>query len=187
MRKVIAAFNMTLDGYCDHTTGNPDGAMHDHYTELINNSGVLLYGRTTYLLMEDHWPNLVKNPSGEKAMDEFAVAIDAVPKIVFSRTLKTLNWESASLATRSPEEEVIALRQQKGKDILVGSRSLIIELINKNLVDEFQLCIQPIVGVKGLSLFDKISDRIDMELIRTKSFPGMKTVCLYLNPKNNRK
>jgi len=114
MRKVIAAINMTLDGFCDHTAGIPDEEIHQHYTELLNEGDTILYGRITYQLME-YWQPLVKNPSGEKTMDNFAMAIDKIPKIVFSHTLKNVEWESAKLANRAIEEEVLELRQQSGR------------------------------------------------------------------------
>src|SRR5580765_2516133 len=124
MRKLIAAFNMTLDGFCDHTAALPDEEIHQHYTELLGQGDAILYGRTTYQLME-YWRTLLENPSDEKSMNDFAIAIDKIPKIVFSHTLKTVEWESAKLANRDIEEEVLELKQQSGKDILVGSRSLI--------------------------------------------------------------
>src|SRR6478735_3427360 len=155
MRRVVAAINMTLDGFCDHTSGVPDEEIHQHYTDLINNGGVILYGRITYQLMQ-FWPTLLKNPSGEKAMDDFAVAIDKIPKIVFSHTLKNadLGWDSATLSTQSIEEKVKELKQQSGKDILVGSRSVIIQLMKLNLIDEYQFCIHPLVAGGGLPLFE---------------------------------
>ena len=90
MRKVIAAINMTIDGFCDHTAGIPDEEIHQHYTELLGRGDVILYGRITYQLME-FWRTLLENPSEEKSMNDFAMAIDRIPKIVFSHTLKTLN------------------------------------------------------------------------------------------------
>src|SRR5688572_31916890 len=92
MRKVIAAFNTTIDGNCDHTAGIADEELHQHYADLLDNAGVILYGRTTYQLMQ-YWQTLLKNPSGEKASDDFAKAIDKIPKIVFSRNLKNTDWE----------------------------------------------------------------------------------------------
>ena len=178
MRKVIAAINMTLDGYCDHTSGIPDEELHQHYTNVLSGGGTLLYGRKTFQLMEDFWPLLVKNPSGEKAMDDFALAIDRIPKIVFSRTLKSVNWESARLATRSLEEEVDALRKQPGKEIYVGSPGLIAALTQMNLIDEYQLCIHPVIAGKGLILFKNISDQIILRLKDTKFF-GSGAIVLY--------
>ncbi|MBK8365467.1 MAG: dihydrofolate reductase family protein [Bacteroidetes bacterium] len=177
MRKVIAAINMTLDGICDHTAGIPDEDLHIHYAELLDNSGSILYGRTTYQLMQ-YWQTLLKNPSGQKSMDDFALAIDKIPKIVFSRTLKNTEWDSAKLVTKEIKKEVSELKQQPGKDILVGSRSLIIQLINFNLIDEFQICIYPMIEGKGLPLFDKVRDRTIFKLSKTKIF-GSGAIVLY--------
>ena len=67
MRKVIAAINMTLDGYCDHTAMIADDELHEHYSELLRNAGTLIYGRTTYQLMENYWPGVVKKSYGEQS------------------------------------------------------------------------------------------------------------------------
>jgi dihydrofolate reductase len=180
MRKVIAAINMTLDGICDHTVGIPDEDLHQHYAGLINNGGVILYGRTTYQLMQ-FWQTLLKKPSGQKSMDDFALAIDKIPKIVFSHTLKDTEWDSAKLATKEIEKVVSALKQESGKDILIGSRSLIIQLLNLNLIDEFQVCIYPMIEGKGLPLFDKIKDRTFFRLLKTKIFDSG-AIVLYYEP-----
>ncbi|MGN7885514.1 dihydrofolate reductase family protein [Dyadobacter endophyticus] len=169
MRKVIAAINMTLDGVCDHTSVNPDEEIHEHYRELLKSGDVALYGRITYQLME-YWKNVVENPTGDKAMDDFAIAIDRIPKVVFSRTLTNVDWESARVATRDLKEEVLALKEKPGHDILVGSRSLIIALINLGLLDEFQLMVHPVIAGHGLLLFDKINERTLLKLMKTKTF-----------------
>jgi len=178
MKKVIAAFNMTLDGVCDHTTGIVDDGLHQHYADLIDNSGVLLYGRITFELMQ-FWQTLLKNPSGTKSMDDFAISINKTPKIVFSNTLKETNWDTAKLADKVLNEKVLELKKLPEKDILVGSRSLIIQLLNSNLIDEFQICIHPIIEGKGLRLFDEIKDRIMLKLIKTKTLNSGATVFYY--------
>jgi dihydrofolate reductase len=182
VRKIIAAINMTLDGVCDHTAGIADEEIHQHYSELLSNAGAIIWGRITYQLMESHWPTVAKNPTGNKATDDFAAIIDNIPKIVFSHTLDGVNWRNASVAKRSVEEEVSELRQQPGKDILVGSRSLIITLMNLQLVDEFQINVQPILAGKGLSLFENISDRINLKLLKTKIFSATGSMLLYYEP-----
>lgn len=173
---------MTLDGFCDHTAGIPDEEIHQHYTELLGQGDVILYGRTTYQLME-FWRTLLENPSEEKSMNDFALAIDKIPKIVFSRTLNNVEWKSATVAKRDLNEEVLELRQQPGKDILVGSRSLIIQLMKLNLIDEFQLCIYPVVEGNGLPLFENIYDRTIFKLVKSKTFNGG-AVILYYEPRN---
>ncbi len=181
MRKVVAAINMTLDGFCDHTAGLPDEELHQHYTELLGQGDVILYGRITYQLME-FWRTLLENPSEEKSMNDFAMAIDKIPKIVFSHTLNNVEWESAAVAKRDLNEEVLELRQQSGKDIFVGSRSLIIQLMKLNLIDEYQLCIHPVIAGNGLPLFEDINDRTILKLVKSKTFSGG-AVILYYEPK----
>lgn len=180
MRKIIAALNMTLDGICDHTAGIPDEEIHQHYTALLEEGDAILYGKTTFQLME-FWRTFLENPSEEKSMNDFADAIDRIPKIVFSNTLENIDWKSATLAKRGLKEEVLELRQQPGNPVFVGSRSLIIQLIKLNLIDEFQLCIYPMVEGKGLPLFEDINERIIFKLIKTKTFNGG-AVILYYEP-----
>jgi dihydrofolate reductase len=180
MRKIIAAINMTIDGIFDHTAVSPDEEIHNYYTNLLDNADIILYGRTTYQLMQ-FWQTLLKNPSDEKSMNDFAIAIDKIPKIVFSHTLKDTDWDSAKLANKPIEEMVKELKQQPGRNILVGSRSLIIQLMNLNLIDEYQICVHPVVAGKGLSLFENINDRTIFKLIKTKTFKGG-AVMLYYEP-----
>lgn len=169
MRKLIAAINMTLDGFCDHTAIIPDEEIHEHYADLLSDADVILYGRITYQLME-YWQSVLKNPTGNKAIDGFAMTIDNIPKIVFSHTLNNVEWESAKLANQGLEEEVSELRQQPGKPVLVGSPSLIVSLMKLNLIDQYQLCVHPVIVGTGLPLFKGINDRINLKLLKTKTF-----------------
>lgn len=171
---------MTLDGVCDHTKGISDDEIHQHYAELLGSADAVLYGRITYQLME-FWKTILENPTGDKTMDDFAVAMDSIPKIVFSHTLHDVEWKSAALARGSLEEEVLALAQQEGRSILVGSRSLIIELLKLGLIDEFQLMIHPVIAGEGLALFENINDRTGLKLLKTKTFTGG-AVILYYEP-----
>lgn len=177
MRKLIAAINMTLDGYCDHTAMVPDEEIHDHYTELLRSADAILYGRNVYHLME-YWREILKNPTGEQSMDDFAVAMDQVPKIVFSHSLKKLDWDSARLAKRELKDEILALKKETGQDVFVGSPSLIVQSINLNLLDELQVCIHPVLLGKGLPLFKNISEKSGFILVNTKTF-GSGAVILY--------
>ncbi|NHI89688.1 MAG: dihydrofolate reductase [Candidatus Thorarchaeota archaeon] len=185
MRKLIAAINMTLDGFCDHTAGIPDEELHQHYTELLSQGDAILYGRITYQLME-FWRTLLENPSEEKSMNDFAIAIDKIPKIVFSRTLKNVDWKTARVAKRGIKEEVLELKQQPGRDILVGSPSLIVQCTKLKLIDEYQIVIHPIVLGNGLPLFKNIVDRVDLKLLKTKTF-GSGAVALYYEPTKRKK
>ncbi|PKN99351.1 MAG: dihydrofolate reductase [Chloroflexi bacterium HGW-Chloroflexi-4] len=179
MSKLIAAINMTLDGFCDHTAAIADDQLHQHYNDILRTGGTLLYGRTTYQLMESYWPNLVKHPSGNQSEDEFAVLIDNISKIVFSRTLKKVEWKNSTLATKSLKEEVLELKQQNGKAIYAGSPSLIAQLTQLELIDEYQLCVHPVILGEGLRLFKNINDIKTLKLIKTKTFDSGSLVLYY--------
>jgi dihydrofolate reductase len=181
MRKLIAAINMTLDGFCDHTAAIVDDEIHQHYNELLSNADTIIFGRITYQLMESYWPAVVKNPTGIRPTDEFAVLIDNISKIVFSRTLENVEWKNTILKKEIIKEEILELKQQAGANILVGSPSLIVALAQLDLIDEYQLSVQPIILGSGLPLFKNIKDRIDLKLLKTKTF-GCGAVTLYYEP-----
>lgn len=180
MPKIIAAINMTIDGFCDHTSGVPDDEVHEHYNSLLRDAGALLYGRTTYQLMESYWPKLAQQPSGNKASDDFALLIDNIPKIVFSRTLKNLTWKNSELKHVIDKEEMLALKQRSGKDLVVGSPGLIVQFKELGLIDEYQLCIHPVIAGKGLTLFKNVNEMTVLKLVKTKVF-GAGVVCHYYN------
>jgi dihydrofolate reductase len=184
MRKLIAAMNMTLDGFCDHTAMIADDEIHQHYNELLSNADTLIYGRITYQLMESYWPSVVKDPTGNKPMDEFAVLIDNISKIVYSRTLKNVEWKNTTLKKEVIKEEILDLKESRNggsKNILVGSPGLIVAFSQLDLVDEYQLGVQPIVAGSGLPLFKNIRDKVDLKLLKTKPF-GCGAVMLYYKP-----
>ena len=181
MRKLIGSINMTLDGFCDHTAMTADEEIHEHFNEMLRNAGTLLYGRTTYQMMESYWPSLVKNPSGNKPMDEFAVLIDNIQKIVFSHKLKHVDWKNTILKKEIIKEEISELKQSGNggsKNILAGSPSLIVALTKLDLIDEYHLVVHPVVSGSGLPLFKNITDRIKLKLLKTKTF-GCGAVALY--------
>ena len=175
---------MTLDGYCDHTAMIVTDELMEHYNEQMRNTGTILFGRITYQLMEEAWPPLVKDPSGNKSENEFAVLMDKVTKVVFSKTLKNVDWKNTTLAQGDLNNEVLRLKQQPGKDIFVGSPSLIAELMQSDLVDEYRLCVHPVVLGSGLVLFKNIENRIDLRLIKTKTL-NSGVVALYYGRLNN--
>jgi dihydrofolate reductase len=131
--------------------------------------------------MESFWPRVVKNPTGNKSIDEFAVVIENIPKIVFSSRLTNVEWKNTKLAKAGIKEEVLELRQQPGKYILVGSPSLIIELTKLKLIDQYQLCVHPVILGSGLPLFKNISDSVILKLLKTKTF-GSGAITLYYEP-----
>ncbi|MCF0050408.1 dihydrofolate reductase family protein [Dyadobacter sp. LJ53] len=180
MRKIIAAINMTLDGFCDHTAVTADEETHQHYADLLNDASVILYGRITYQLME-YWRIIVENPTGVKAEDEFALNMDKIPKIVFSRTLESVDWNGTELKRDINKEEILQLRQQTGKDIFVGSPGLIAAFTNLGLIDEYQIAVHPVIAGSGLPLFKNIQEKVNLKLLKTKAFT-CGAIILYYEP-----
>lgn len=173
---------MTLDGFCDHTAAIADGELHEHFNNVLSNADTILYGRTTYQLMESYWPAIAKNPTGNKPEDEFAVLIDNISKILFSRTLQHVDWKNTELKAEISKEEILALKQQAGKNILAGSPSMIVALTQMGLIDEYQLVVHPVILGSGLPLFKNIRDKVSLTLLKTKTF-GSGAVVLYYEPK----
>jgi dihydrofolate reductase len=178
MRKVIAAINMTVDGVCDHTAVNPDEEVHQYYADLLAGAETILYGRITYELMQ-YWKQIIAEPTGEKATDEFAIMMDKVPKRVFSNTLANTNWETATLANRNLEEEIASLKQGSGKPVFIGSRSLILQSLKLDLIDELQLCIHPVIAGSGMLLFENLTNRTTLKLTGTKVFKSGAIILFY--------
>ena len=184
MRKLISSINITLDGFCDHTAVIADDELHLVANDLLKSVDAVLFGRVTYQLMESSWPLIVKKPTGLKSVDEFAVLIDNIPKVVFSRTLKNVEWKNTRLVNEDIKEEVVRLKQQPGRSLLVGGPAIIIELMKLGFIDEYQFCIQPIILGNGLPLFKNIRDRINLKLLKTRTF-NSGAITLYYEPVKN--
>lgn len=178
MGKIIASINISLDGYCDHTGMVADEGLHRYYAELLDASDTALYGRITFQLMK-YWQTVLEKPTGIETTDQFAKSIDRIPKIVFSGTLKDPEWESARLAKGSLEDEIHRLKEESESRNLVGSPGLIAELSRLGLIDEFQLCVHPVIVGRGQPLFQGIQDRIRLDLTETRRLPGGQVVLCY--------
>lgn len=172
MRKVVFGINITIDGFCDHTTVIADDELHEYYTELLRRVDTVVFGRITYELMASHWPSVAKNASGTKAENEFAMAIDKVNKVVFSKTLKNVEWKNARISRTDIQEEILTLKQQSGKDISLGGLSIASSLTQLGLIDEYLFVVQPIVAGKGKRLFEVggLHERLHLKLVDTKTF-----------------
>src|SRR6201986_1977473 len=122
MINLIYAINLTLDGCCDHTKFNPDETLLDHYTNLLGDADVFVYGRKTYQLMVPYWPDIAKNHSGQtEAGNNYARAFDSINKIiVFSKTLDKAEGKNTEIVRTNLKDEILKLKQQQGKSILTG-------------------------------------------------------------------
>ncbi len=165
MRKVTFSINITIDGFADHTAVIADDQLHEFYTNLLNDSDTILFGRKTYQLMESFWPAAAENPVSTKSMIEFANKINSISKIVFSKTLDEVSWNNTKLKKENLVEEVLKLKNQNGKNISIGSLSLASNLISHDLIDEFWFLTQPVILGKGKQLFETLDKRVNLRLL----------------------
>jgi dihydrofolate reductase len=174
MRKVIYAINLTLDGRCDHTQFIPGEDVLEHYTRMIREVGLFAYGRKTYELMVPYWPDIAKDPSGSDKVElDFAQAFVAVGEtVVFSRTLEKAKSPNTRIVHTDPGDEILKLKQESGKDILLGGVDIPSQLIVRDLVDEYRFVVAPIISREGRRLWDGVSlpKSLQLKLVDTKTF-----------------
>lgn len=171
MRKLVFAINITADGICDHRAAIAGDELHSYYANLLKNSDVALFGRLTFQLFESYWPAVAKHASGTAVENEFARRIDAIEKIVISKTLKKTSWNNTRIISDDVHEYLQELKQQPGKNIyMAGSPCLATHLIKLNLIDEYHFCVHPLVAGNGKRLFenDSLTERVDLKLTDAK-------------------
>lgn len=184
MRNLIFAINLTLDGCCDHTKLGGGDEVLEYHTQLLRDVDTLMYGRKTYQLMVPFWPDVAKNNSGPtRAMNEFAQAFDSVNNIiVFSQSLDRAEGKNTRIVSTKLQDEVLKLKQERGKNILTGGVSIPSQLIELGLVDEYRFVIQPIVVGEGRRLLESTSlpDKLQLRLVESKIFESGGVALRYL-------
>jgi dihydrofolate reductase len=184
MRNVIYAINITLDGCCDHTKFNPDPdeEVLEHYTHLLrDDAGLLVYGRKTYQLMVPYWPDIAKIESETKADLEFAQAFVSLKKVVFSRSLASADDGNTRIVGTNLHDEILKLKQEPGKPILVGGVDIPSQLIQLGLVDEYRFVVSPIIAGEGRRLLESISlTKLRLKLVESKIFKSGSVALRYM-------
>jgi dihydrofolate reductase len=170
MRNVIFAINITLDGCCDHTKVIGGDEILEHYTQLLREVDVQVFGRKTYQLMVPYWPEVAKNPSETKASKEFARAFDSINKIVFSRSLDSAEDRNTRIVRGNLRDEILKLKREQGKNILVGGVDIPSQLIELGLVDEYRFIVNPIIAGEGRRLLEggSLPERLQLKLVESK-------------------
>ena len=169
MRKVIFAINTTLDGCVDHTKVTGGEEILDHYTHLLSDAGLLVYGRKTYQLMVPYWPDVLKDQSATKAEKDFARTFDSINKVVFSKSLDKAEGDTRIVRT-DLKDEILRLKQEQGKDIWTGGVAIPSQLIELGLVDEYRFVVQPILAGEGRRLMEGVSlpEKLQLKLVDSK-------------------
>lgn len=171
MRKLVFAINTSLDGCCDHTKFFPGEETMAYFTQLMRNTGTLLYGRKTYELMVPYWPDVAKNHDRGRDVDvEFAHAFTAVDKmIVFSRSLTSVKDKNTRIVNTDLRDAVLGLKQEQGKTILTGGVNLASQLAALGLIDEYYIIVHPIIVGDGTRLFESVNLQENLQLKLTGS------------------
>lgn len=172
MRKVIFAINITLDGCCDHTKQVADDETHEYFTGLLQEVDLLVFGRITYQLMVPFWPEVAKSQSMTRASNEFALTFVSINKIVFSRSLDSAEDKNTRIVRTNLRDEILKLKQEQGKNILIGGVSIPSQLIELGLVDEYRFVVNPIVAGEGRRLLDDVGlpERLQLKLVESEIF-----------------
>jgi len=185
MKNVIFSINLSLDGCCDHTKmGGGDDETYEYFSQLMREADTIVIGRITYQLMVPFWPDIAKNNSGNtKAMNDFAQAWGSVDKtIVFSKSLDRVEGKNTRIVRSNLQDEILKLKQEQGKNILLDGVTLSSQLLGHDLIDEYRIVIHPVIVGKGRRLFEDVSlpDRIPLKLVGTKAFKSGCVALRYL-------
>jgi len=186
MRKVFLFNMITLDGFFegpnqDISWHHVDEEFNEFAINQLNEIDMLLFGRVTYQGMASYWPT------------EFAISNDPIvaglmnnlPKIVFSKTLDKAEWNNTKLVNDNAAEEISTLKQQSGKDIAIfGSSALAVTLAERGLIDEYRIIVNPVVLGGGTPLLKGIKDKLNLKLLKTRTFKSGNVLLYYVPEKD---
>lgn len=175
MRNVVLFMHISLDGFAAGPNGELNWISYDEelqkYAEgIVNTVGTPMYGRTTFQMMQGYWPTVLNNPSAKPHEIAHARWIENVEKIVFSKSLSKVEWNNTRLIHVNIAEEISKLKQQPGKDLVIfGSPGLAHSFMELDLIDQYQLTLNPVVLGRGIPMFEKIKSQSHLKLIDAKT------------------
>lgn len=173
MRRLIVFNNVTLDGYFTDANGDMswahknDAEWNEFTAENAGGGGVLVFGRKTYDLMASFWPTA----QAMQMMPEVAKGMNNLPKIVFSRTMKEATWNNTRLIKDNIAEEVRKLKNESGDGmVIMGSGTIVSQLSQERLIDEYQFVINPLVLGSGRTMFEGVKDKLALKRTNIRTF-----------------
>ena len=187
MRKIIMTMWVTLDGFVsgpgsamDWVTKYFDADMGQYEDDIVTAADTLILGRVTYQSFAGSWPHVPDNPSASEGEKAYARKLNAMRKLVFSRTLDKVEWNNSTQFKEIVPEEITKIKQEPGKNILIyGSASIVQAFTNLGLIDEYQLLVHPIVVGSGTPLFKGITKPVDLKLVRSENRKSGVVVLVY--------
>jgi dihydrofolate reductase len=183
MGKLIYLLNVSLDGYVETTDKSLDWAtvddeLHQWFNDRMRLLSASLYGRRMYELMSAYWPTAKSDPEATETMKEYAEIWLDTPKIVFSSSLESVDWNSR-LVRGDVSEELARVRQEFSGDLEVAGATLAASFIKRGLVDEFGLVVHPVVIGGGTPFLPAVEERISLRLMETHTFDSGATYLGY--------
>lgn len=184
MRKLIVFNHMSLDGYFTDANGDmsfaqnniPDAEWDAFVASNASGGGTLVFGRITYELMVSFWPT----PAAAEQMPEVAERMNNLPKVVFSRKLNAVSWQNTKLVKNDMAGEIRKLKLEKGENMVIfGSGTIISQLAQEGLIDEYQLVVDPVALGKGRTMFDGIQEKLSLKLTNTRTFGNGNVLLCY--------
>ncbi|HEU5439394.1 MAG TPA: dihydrofolate reductase family protein [Ktedonobacterales bacterium] len=180
MPRIITTTWVTLDGFIAGPKGEMDWvgrfydeAMGRYETDLVNAADTLLLGRVTYESFAGSWPHVPDNPDVSEGEKAYARRLNAMRKVVVSRSLDRAEWNNSTLLREVTPEAVEQLKREPGGDIVIyGSASLVSALTNLGLIDEYQVLVHPVVLGGGKPLFGDVNGQVTLKLVNTKTHPS---------------
>jgi dihydrofolate reductase len=182
MRKLVVFNHVTLDGYFTDAKGDmswahkSDPEWDAFAAENAKGGGVLLFGRVTYALMAGFWPT----PAAMEMMPDVAKGMNNLPKVVFSRTMDKASWNNTKLVKSGMVEEVRKMKNEPGDSmVILGSGSIVSQLSEHKLIDEYQMVMNPIVLGKGRTMFESMKEKLMLKRTNTRTFDNGNVVLSY--------
>jgi dihydrofolate reductase len=189
VRKVILFIVVSLDGFVGGPNGELDWEVRDEEVnrsligDLLSTVDTMLLGRVLYQGFQQAWPAMASNPSSPKELVDFAHWIEDTPKIVFSKTLEKTDWQNSRLVSVKTDDdvakEVVRLKEQPGGDMVVFGGARFAQTLSRlGLIDEYRLKLQPVALGTGLPLFEDVSGRAALRLVKSQVFKsGVVALC----------
>ena len=182
MRKLTVFNNASLDGFFVDAGGDmswahqQDAEWNAFVQENASGDGELVFGRITYEMMASFWPT----PQARQMMPRVAEGMNRAPKIVFSRILETASWNNTRLLKGDPAEEMRKLKQEPGPSmVILGSGSIVSQLTQANLIDEYQIVVHPIVLGAGRTMFEGVKSKLRLKLTKSRAFSNGSVLSCY--------
>lgn len=176
MGKLIYGFNVSVDGYIADAQGNIDWAdpseeLHQYWNDFERETACAFYGRRLYELMSEYWPTADQAPNATPLIVDFARIWRDMPKVVFSRTCKSVDWNSR-LERGDPVEVVTKLKAETDGRLEVAGATLAAPIVRAGLVDEYRIVVAPTAVGGGTPFFPTLPAWISLRLLENRTFPG---------------